>query len=173
MKTPQDELKGIVERRLGENWKSFRILYKLKHYDNCISIMCQELDQYIRLLYLIKQPYDKKEHLINCSINSKKWNVLDQDIEQFANGLDGWDADIFEFRNIFDKLTINYNYLLRNPLNGINESEKESIYKYIKKYHDDEFVRDYSLAELVPILPMIFNRISESITCCISEKGFY
>ena len=170
MKTPQDQLKSIVEKRLGENWKSFRILYKLKHYDNCISIMCQELDQYIKLLYILKQPYDKKEHLINCSINSKKWDVLDQDIDLFAKSLTGWDLAIYEFRNVFNKLTINYNYLLRDPLNGINESDKESIFKYINEYHDNEFTRNYSLAELVPVLPMIFNRITDNIKCYFSER---
>ena len=129
--------------------------------------MCQELDQYIKLLYIIKQPYDKKEHLINCSINSKKWDVLDQDIDLFAKSLTGWDLAIYEFRNVFNKLTINYNYLLRDPLNGINESEKESIYKYIKEYHDKEFIKKYTLVELVPVLPMIFSSISDNI------KGFF
>ena len=167
MKTPQDQLKSIVEKRLSENWKSFRILYKLKHYDNCISIMCQELDQYIKLLYIIKQPYDKKEKLVNCSINSKKWDVLDQDIDLFAKKLTEWDLAIYEFRNVFNKLTINYNYLLRDPLSGINESEKELIYKYIKEYHDTEFIKNYTLIELVPVLPMIFSRISDNI------KGFF
>ena len=170
MKTPQDQLKSIVEKRLSENWKSFRILYKLKHYDNCISIMCQELDQYIKLLYIIKQPYNKKEELINCSINSKKWDVLDKDIDLFAKSLTGWDLSIYEFRNIFNKLTINYNYLLRDPLNGINESEKETIYKYINEYHDKEFVRNYSLAELVPVLPRIFDSISDNIKVFFVEK---
>ena len=132
--------------------------------------MCQELDQYIKLLYILKQPYDKKEHLINCSINSKKWDVLDQDIDLFAKNLTGWDSAIYEFRNIFNKLTINYNYLLRDPLNGINESEKESIYKYINEYHDKEFIRNYSLAELMLVLPMIFNRISDNIKCYFSER---
>jgi hypothetical protein len=170
VKNPQEQLNTIVEKRLSENWKSFRILYKLKHYDNCISIMCQELDQYIKLLYILKQPYDKKEHLINCSINSKKWDVLDQDIDLFAKGLTGWDLAIYEFRNVFNKLTINYNYLLRDPLNGINESDKESIFKYINEYHDSEFKRNYSLAELIPVLPMIFNRITDNIKCYFLER---
>jgi hypothetical protein len=163
MITPKKQLMNIVEKRLNENWKSFSILLKMEHYGNCISIMCQELDQYIKLLYLVKQPYNIQEQLISCSINDKKWNIVDQDIENFAKTLTGWEADIYEFRNIFYRITINFNYLLRDPIHGLNESERKIIHDYIKEYHDQSIQNDYTIKELIPVFPMIFQKISDSI----------
>ena len=177
MLKPQDEFRKLINKRLDENSKSFSILLELKHYGNCISILCQELDQYIRLLYLLKQPKNIRDQLINNSINNQKWYYLDgynkkvsiseQDIEDFAKGLNGWEANIFEFRNVFYKITINFNYILRDPIKGLNDTEKDLIYKYIKEYHDSEFKNEYTINDLVPLLPKIFLKISDSI------KGYF
>ena len=77
--------------------------------------------------------------------------------------LTGWEADIFEFRNIFYRITINFNYLLKDPIHGLNESEREIIHNYIKKYHDQSIQNDYTIKELIPVLPMIFQKISDNI----------
>ncbi len=145
----------------------------MQHYGNCISILCQELDQYIRLLFLFKQPQHIRDELIGHSINNQKWYytnnenkkviITDQHIEDFAKGLQEWDSDIFEFRNIFYKITINFNYILRDPIKGLNEMERELLYKYIREYHDSDFPKQYSINDLFPILPAIFTRIYESI----------
>jgi len=175
--TSQDQFKRLINKRLQENWKSFNILFDMNHYGNCISIMCQELDQYIRLLFLLKQPQHIRDQLIDNSINDKKWYVVDndnkktyivdKDIEDFAKGLNGWELDIFEFRNIFYKITNNFNYILKDPIKGLNDTERDLIYKYIKEYHDPDFNTDYTIKELVPVLPMIFKKISDNI------KGYF
>ena len=173
MITPQVQFKKLINKRLEENSKSFSILFGLSHYGNCISIMCQELDQYFRLLFLLKQPQHVRDHLINNSINDQKWYITDSKnkkeyiteatIEEFAKGLKGWESDIFEFRNIFYKITNNFNYILKDPIKGLNESERDLIFKYIKEHHDQSFEKNYTIKELVPVLPMIFLRISNSM----------
>ena len=174
---PDDQFRRLISKRLEENWKSFTILYDINHYGNCISILCQELDQYIRLLYLMKQPKHIKDQLLSNSINDQKWHtigndnkkvfIVDKDIEDFAKGLKGWEFDIFEFRNVFYKVNSNFNYILKDPIKGLNDSERELIYKYIREYHDSNFGNDFTIKELVPLLPVIFGRISEKI------KGYF
>ena len=48
------------------------------------------------------------------------------------------EANIFEFRNVFYKIIINFNYILRDPIKGLNDTEKDLVYKYIKEYHDSD-----------------------------------
>ena len=173
MITQNDEYQKMIKQRLDENTKSFNILFELKNYCNCISIMCQELDQYIRLLYLVKQPAAIRDVFINNSINDKKWYsigddnkkayITDKDINEFAKILTGWEAEVFEFRKVFKNLSLNINYMLRDPIKGLDDFERSVIYEYVKKYHDPEFSYKYTIKELIPELPLIFGKISDSI----------
>jgi len=121
----------------------------------------------------MKQPKHIKDQLLSNSINDQKWYIVgsdnkkvyivDKDIEDFAKELKGWEFDIFEFRNVFYKVNNNFNYILKDPIKGLNDSERELIYKYVKEYHDPEFKNDYTIKELVPVLPIIFKRIADNI----------
>ena len=42
----------IIQKRSEENDKSIKLLYKQKLYGNCISILRQELDSMVRVLFL-------------------------------------------------------------------------------------------------------------------------
>ncbi len=173
MITPKDEYRKLIISWLEENWKSFKILFELKHYGNCISIMLQELEQVIRILYLLNQPDYIRDQLINNSINNQKWFIIDvnnkrryikeAEIFHFSDNLTGWEAGIIEFGSCFRNISNNYNYMSKDPIKSLNDSERNSIYKYIIEYHNKEFSNDYSITDLIPVLPMIFSKISDKI----------
>jgi hypothetical protein len=167
------EFKQMIRHRLDENWKSFNILLKMNHYGNCISIMCQELDQMIAILFLLNRNEAERKHLLNLSANSHRWYfqnnedkkqyITEKDLFSFADTLEGWDKDIYEFGLSFNKLSINYNYLMKDPIIGMNDSDKKKIFTYINKYHDTNFPLKFKLMELVPLLEEVFYRITENI----------
>ena len=163
----------MINNRLDENWKSFNILLGLKHYGNCISIMCQELDQFIRILFLLKQTLHDRKQFINNSINNQKWSrmigdnkkeyITDADIKIFAETLTGWEKSIYDFGYIFNNLSNNFNYMLKDPIKSLDDAEREIIYNYIIEYHDSGFIKEYSINELMQVLPNIFVKIYDSI----------
>ena len=173
MITEKDEYKRLLTNRLEENWKSFKILFDLKHYGNCISIMCQELDQVIVLLFLLKKKEYERNKLIGLSINSqklylampdnKKEYITEKYLKDFAGTLDGWEKSIYDFGTSFHSLSKNYNYLLKNPIQGMNEIEKKQIYKYITEYHNKGFPEEFSIEDLVPVLVAVFDKLSKSL----------
>jgi hypothetical protein len=120
MISENDEYKKMINHRLEENIKSFKLLYGIKHYGNCISIMCQELDQIIRLLFLLNSSSNEKKQFINSSINNHKWyivnslnkkeNITDEMLLKFTETLNGWDKSIYEFGFSFKSLSNNFNY---------------------------------------------------------------
>ena len=168
-----EEYRKLVIRRLEENHKSFDILFELKNYGNCISILCQELDQYIHMLYLLKQPQDIRDRYIANSINDQKWYslsadnkkkyVTDEDIDNFAMTLNGWELGIFHFKKAFNDISKNFNYMLKDPIKGLDRCEKNVIFRYIKEYHDPSFSTEYTISEFIPKLPMVFKKVADSI----------
>jgi hypothetical protein len=167
------EYKQLINHRLEENWKSFKILFNMKHYGNCISIMCQELDQMISILFILNRNEYEQNHLINLSANSHKWYFLDgenkknyiveKDLIEYADTFVGWEKSIYEFGLSFHKLSINYNYLLKDPILGMSDIEKKHISDYIKEYHDSNFNNEFGIQELVPFLENIFTSITQRI----------
>jgi hypothetical protein len=173
MITPTKEYKNLITHRLEENWKSFKLLFDIKHYGNCISLMCQELDQYITVLFLLKQNMERRNHLISLSINSQKWYIVGSDnkkeyitddvLLKFTDSLTGWERSIYEIGFIFKHLTVNSNYVLKNPILSLDHIERKQIRDYIFEYHTTELPEEYKIEELVPILPLVFERISDNI----------
>jgi len=173
MITEKDEYKRLLKNRLEENWKSFKILFELKHYGNCISIMCQELDQIILLLFLLKKKEYERNKLIGLSINSqklylampdnKKEYITEKHLREFAGTLDGWEKSIYDFGTSFHSLSKNYNYLLKNPIVSMNETEKRQIHSYITEYHNKEFPAEFTIEDIVPVLVAVFDRLSKSL----------
>jgi len=155
MITPLEEFKKIVFQRLEENQKSFDILFGLKHYGNCISIMRQELDQIIRLLFLLNSAKNVQKQLIESSINNHKWFVInkenkkdyitDEIISKYSESLKGWDKSIYEFGLAFGSLATTFNYGTKDPIKTMAENDRDKIYKYIIEYHDKDFPRDYNI----------------------------
>jgi hypothetical protein len=179
MISPKEEYIHIITHRLKENWKSFNILYKLKHYGNCISIMCQELDQIIRLLFLIKSRSHEKILLINLAINSQKWYLIggnnkkefitEDVLMKFTKSLSGWERSIYEFGFSFKSLTNNFNYLLKDPLLKMKKNEREKIFNYITEYHVKDLPIEFTLNDIIPVLPLIFEKLSENLRSYISQ----
>jgi hypothetical protein len=170
MITSIDEYKKIIIQRLDENRKSFELLFGIKHYGNCISIMRQELDQVIKLLYLLNSTKNEQKQFIESSINNHKWYKVNSDntkdyitediLTTYSETLTGWDKSIYEFGLAFGSLATTFNYGTRDPIKGIGENDKDKIYKYIVEYHNKDFPKNYDLGILILELPTILNKIS-------------
>ena len=64
---------NIVRARSVENAKSFDLLYKHGCYGNCVSIIRQELDSYIKVLFI--RNHQQKDVFINQILNGEKLRV--------------------------------------------------------------------------------------------------
>lgn len=110
---------------------------------------------------------------IKNSINDQKWHyydsennkkcVTDDDINSFAKTLDGWEQSIVEFGFVFKHLSNNLNYVLKDPIKILDKTGRDIIRKYIFEYHEKQLNDDYTLSDIIYVLPEIFNKISRNI----------
>jgi len=173
MITPINEYKKLVFQRLDENRKSFDLLFSIRHYGNCISIMCQELDQVIKILFLLNSSKEDQKKFIESSINNHKWFVIrnidkkeyitEEVLETYSETLIGWDKSIYEFGLAFGSLANTFNYGTRDPIKSMGEKDKEKIYQYITEFHNKDFPKNYDLSNLIIELPTILNKISVNL----------
>jgi hypothetical protein len=170
MITQTEEYKKMISHRLEENVKSFKLLYAIQHYGNCISIMCQELDQMISLLFILNSSAIQRKQFMESSNNShklfilsregKKEYITDEILLKYADTLTGWDKSIYEFGFAFSKLSNNFNYGSKDPIKSMGEADRTKLLNYVQAYHSPEFPPDFSLNDLIPILPAIIEQIS-------------
>jgi len=173
MISQRDEYKQLIEHRLKENIKSFELLFGLKHYGNCISILCQELDQIVRLLFLLNSRAEDRRLFMESSINSHKWFrmnsenkkelITEEILLKFTDTLNGWDRAVYEFGFAFNNLSSNFNYGSKDPIKSMSDVDRQNLYKYITEYHVKDFPREFTLGDLVPILPAIIKLISKNL----------
>ena len=74
MKSITDKFLNILESRTKENKETISLLVVNRHVGNAISTLRQEIDTFIRVVYLATMDdLLYREHLMNCTINGEKW----------------------------------------------------------------------------------------------------
>lgn len=162
-----------MEHRLEDARKSFDILYGMKHYGSCISLLCQELNQVVRVLYLLNTAPTERNRLIEFTLNDKKWYVAEEDRKKkyitdetfaaFANSFDGWEKAICEFGDSFRTVSSSLTHPTKDPVSALGSEERDKIHRYIASYHDGNFPENFTIEQLNPILPRVFDRIAERL----------
>ncbi len=63
-----------VSSRSRENSRAFFLLYHEKHYGNSLSIIGQEIDSMIRVVYLLTVgDLNYRQELIDASVKGERW----------------------------------------------------------------------------------------------------
>ena len=156
-----DKFIEIVKTRSAENKKSIHLLFENGIIGNCISILRQELDSFIRVIYLGKLgDMNERQRLMGLTINGQEWNELtingklkkitDRDMVNFANVLFGYINYVYKFGCGFIHLSNNHDFQNENPFE--NELTLENFKPYLLMvyekvssnmlYHLDELKED-------------------------------
>jgi hypothetical protein len=162
---------GILRSRSAENKKSFDVLFENNLYGNCFSVLRQELDSMIRVIYLLNIPeISKRKLLVQKTLNGEKWtfinhnnrvqNITDRDMVNISSELLGWTQNVYKFGCSFIHLSNFHNYLIEDPFMELSESEKGIIIKQINNYHSANLNMNSNLSDVVPYLPKIMDKIT-------------
>lgn len=170
--TVQDFIK-LVQTRSHENQKSLNILFQQGLIGNCISILRQELDTFIRIIYLGLEPNLKeRERLMKSTLNGEKWrtlsknnklkNITDREMIDLSNKIKGYVEYVYKFGCSFIHLSDYHNYKESNPFNKLTFKERFDISFYLNQYHGFPKNKELSLQNIISYLPDIFNKISSN-----------
>ena len=146
-----------------------------------VSILRQELDSMVRVIYLLSlSDRGYRQELIDASISGKKWTqrnsrkvVTDREMVNLANHLHGWSKSVYSFGCAFIHLSAFHDYRDRDLLGLISNEERASILQHLRHYHGGPNGSSPTFADVVPLLPMVFDKISSNLECYLQhlEKG--
>ena len=144
-----------------------------------MSILRQELDSMIRVIYLLNQTKIERNRLMDLTIEGNKWNIktnngkykllTDRDMVNLANTLQGWTEYVYKFGCSFIHLSDFHNYFSRNPFDSISKIDKDNILRYMRNYHGGPIDDELNIQNIALYIPDIFNKISSNLECYIKD----
>jgi len=169
----------LVKNRSKENIESFNLLYEKGLYGNCVSVLRQELDSYIRVLFI--NGHTEKDAFISQILSDKKLKDKDKTITDRAmleylkpSHMDAWEESyIYQIGCFFVHLSNFHNYKTENPFQNISQADKENIVEFIKDKHsweaDTSNIDINKIESVIPFLPLIIKKISANLECALEK----
>jgi hypothetical protein len=161
---------GIILKRSEENSKSIKLLYEQQLYGNCISILRQELDSMVRVIYLLsKTPYLRKI-LIKQTLENRIWKegkltVRDCNMVDSATNLHGWARNVYDFGCAFVHLSSHHDYLNEDPFLKLPKDKLNIIKNFMMSYQGFPKSNEINLETMIPYLLKIFEKITGTLKC--------
>ena len=162
--------------RSRENANALCLLHGSKLYGNAISVVRQELDSLIRIIYLLSiGDLTIRAELISRSVAGKGWKspkrgrITDREMLQLAERLHGWTRSVYRFGCAFIHLSNLHDYHDRDPMLSLSDEELSDVIGHLRAYHVGPRSNKPTFEEIVPYLPAVFEKISSNLECYIKE----
>ncbi len=171
---------SLIQNRSEENKKALTLLFSQGLFGNCVSILRQELDSFIRVMYLGRiSDFDERERMMNQTLSGEKWTVLtsnnkwkqitDKDMVEKANEFYGYIQYVYKFGCASIHLSDLHNYTAQNPFEKLNDTEKYDIKNYLNTYHNYPIEKELTVENISDYIPNVFEKISSNLTCYFSS----
>lgn len=164
----------IVKKRSEENSKSIKLLYEQKLYGNCISILRQELDSMVRVLFLLSQEQETRQLLIQQTLDNEKWHIGRKQIKDFEliNNilkLHGWARNVYMFGCSFIHLSVFHYYSEQDPFETLSIEELKVIKNFMVQYHSFPQYNQINFVTMKPYILDIFDKINSNLHCSLEN----
>ena len=158
----------IIQKRSMENSESIKILYEKGLYGICISILRQELDSMVRVLFLLSQKQSVRAFLIMQTLNNEKWKIgakiiTDARLIENVLKLHGWARNVYVFGCSFIHLSPFHYYSVVDPFSTIPNIQCEAIKNYMMDYHKFPKHLNVTFETMQPYLLCIFEKINNNL----------
>ena len=159
-----------VRNRSSEHQRAMRLLTTELLAGQMISVLRQELDSMVRVIYLLAQPLDRRMLLIEDSVNGNKWSlsnskakVTDREMVALSQTLQGWTQSVYKFGCAFIHLSNLHDYNDRDALAQLPANEREDLLQHCRYYHGGPSQNSVRFDDLVPYLPRVLDKISSNL----------
>lgn len=142
-----------------------------------ISVLRQELDSMVRVIYLLSIP-DRtyRNKLVAASVQGRRWThegkrsrITDLEMVDRADRLKGWTASVYRFGCAFIHLSSFHDYRHRDPLAQLSSGEHAAILRHMRSYHGGPSSDSPTFDELAQFLPAVFEKIFANLECYLKE----
>lgn len=169
-----------VRSRSLEHQRAMDLLAREGLAGQMISVLRQELDSMVRVIYLLTQSLNHRAVLINASVKGERWRreasramITDKEMVDLAQGLQGWTRSVYKFGCAFIHLSSLHDYNDSDPIIQLPAQERKDIIEHCRNYHGGPAIGAESFEDIVPYLPRILEKISGNLECYLEalENG--
>ena len=180
MNETADKFIDLVRFRSVENKKAIHLLFDNGIIGNCISILRQELDSFIRVIYLEKLgDINERQRLMELTLCGLEWNELtingklrkitDRDMVNFASVLFGYINYVYKFGCGFIHLSSNHDFQNQDPFEKLSNYDKISIVAYLNHYHGFPLDNELTIETFKPYILNVYEKISANMLQHLNE----
>jgi hypothetical protein len=172
---------ALIRNRSEENRRAVRC-FRIPHdvLGPAFSILRQELDSMIRVIYLLSiKDLTERQRLVQSTLRGEKWKVLtargrhrditDREMVDLAQQLHGCTQSVYKFGCAFVHLSDFHNHLVENPFGKLPDAERQHILSHMRHYHGGPYGDNPDMKELAAYLPQVFEKIADNLRCYLEE----
>lgn len=167
----------IVRSSSVENEKAINLLYNNRLYKKVVGTLREELELYVRTLYLLNQSDSTRENLLDNFFNNKQWTndkgrrLTDREILEFASNITGYGCEqiSYRFACCFIHLSILHNWENSDVTTIIDANEKKIIIDFINQYHSANLTLKCSFTDIIQYSLAIFGKIKGNMEYYLEE----
>jgi len=169
-----------VRARSNEHRRALGVLAPENLYVPMASVLRQELDSMIRVIFLLERPSDRV-HLLEQFASHQKWTreiggsrISDAQMKEVANRLRGWTASVYAFGCAFVHLTNMHDYASSDPFQTMDLDSRTAILQHLRAYHQGApSSDDVTFLDIAPMMPNVLEKIASNLECYLQklERG--
>ncbi|ASG05408.1 hypothetical protein [Vibrio anguillarum] len=167
-----DKFCSIVRKRTVEHRQAIERLSDLPGM--IVSILRQELDSMVRVIYLLEIPdIDERNRLIEQTLQNEVWTVVthngrnrkvtDREMVEVSDSLQGWTRSVYKFGCAFIHFSAFHNYNEENPFELLSSEEQHDVLSHMRHYHGGPSSDTPSFAEFSSYFPRVFQKIADNL----------
>ncbi len=172
---------AIINNRSDENRQAMHCFASPHRVlSPAFSILRQELDSMIRVIYLLQiTDLAERQRLIKSTLNGSKWklqtqngklrDVTDREMVDLAQQLQGWTQSVYKFGCAFVHLSDFHNHLAENPFQKLSDAERQDILSHMRAYHGGPSHDNPDMKEISEYLPRVFDKIAGNLMCYLKD----
>lgn len=168
----------LIKSRSDEHEIAFSRIHDLP--GSMMSILRQELDSLIRVLYLLAIPdLEERKRLMTCTVNGERWKiatakgkktvVTDKMMVAVSEQFAGWAHSVYKFGCAFIHLSNFHGYNTSNPLETLSSEEKRDVLDHMRYYHHGPESDNPTFQELAFYFPRVFEKIKGNLECYLEH----
>lgn len=123
---------------MKKNKKALFLIVSRILFGNCISILRQELDSFVRVIYLGQiSDFNERERLMSQTLSGEKWiltsnnklkQITEKDMVDKANELKGYVHYVYKFGCGFIHLSDFHDYATTNPFDKLDYQNSLTLF---------------------------------------------
>jgi hypothetical protein len=156
---------NLIKEKSSVNNASLVSAQEQKLYAQAIDILQQDIDSLLRVSYLLTiGDRSERSALMEAMLKGEEWktgkkNITGSDMAAVVLHFNKWIAEVFDFGNLFTKITDHHDYKSADPLANLTSIQKTTLRYYLSTYHQFPYDMAMNFSNVLSYLPKVSTKV--------------